>query len=87
MEEGSIRRSLLIVSSGWALSFKSMADGRRLVADFPLRGDLLSNGSIFGTTYRAALAVTDVTTFEIVMDTELLLIRQTLFWRSCSCIC
>jgi CRP-like cAMP-binding protein len=77
LEEGSVRRSLLLVSSGWALSFKSMADGRRLVADFPLRGDLLSNGSIFGTNLRAALAVTDVTTFEIAMDTELLLLRQT----------
>lgn len=77
LEEGAVRRSLLLVSSGWALSFKSMADGRRLVADFPMRGDLLSNGSIFGTTYRAALAVTDVTTFELALDKELLLMRQT----------
>jgi CRP-like cAMP-binding protein len=79
IEEGIIRRSLLLVSSGWALSFKSMADGRRLVADFPLRGDLLSNGSIFGASYRAALAVTDVTIFEIALDKELLLMRQTPF--------
>jgi CRP-like cAMP-binding protein len=76
MEEGAIRRSLLLLSSGWALSFKSMADGRRLVADFLLRGDLLSNGSIFGATYRAALAVTDVTIFEIALDKDLLLMRQ-----------
>jgi CRP-like cAMP-binding protein len=76
MEEGAMRRSLLLVYSGWALSFKSMADGRRLVADFPLRGDLLSNGSIFGATYRAALAVTDVTIFEITLDKDLLLMRQ-----------
>jgi CRP-like cAMP-binding protein len=77
LEEGAVRRSLLLVSSGWALSFKSMADGRRLVADFLLRGDLLSNGSIFGASYRAALAVTDVTVFEIALDREPLLMRQT----------
>jgi CRP-like cAMP-binding protein len=79
LEEGAIRRSLLLVSSGWALSFKSMADGRRLVADFPLRGDLLSNGSVFGASYRAALAVTDVTTFEIMLDKEMLLAQQAPF--------
>ena len=77
LDEGSVRRSLLLVASGWALSFKSMADGRRLVADFLLRGDLLSNGSIFGASYRAALAVTDVTVFEIALDREPLLMRQT----------
>jgi CRP-like cAMP-binding protein len=70
LEEGIVRRSLLLVSSGWALSFKSMADGRRLVADFPLRGDLLSSASILGTTYRGALAVTNVTTFELALDRE-----------------
>jgi CRP-like cAMP-binding protein len=79
IDEGTIRRSLLLVASGWALSFKSMADGRRLVADFPLRGDLLSNGSAIGTTYRAALAVTDLTTFEIVLDRNLLLAQQAPF--------
>lgn len=79
IEEGPIRRSLLLVASGWALSFKSMADGRRLVADFPLRGDLLSNGSIVGNSYRAALAVSDVTIFEIVLDRKLLLAQQAPF--------
>jgi CRP-like cAMP-binding protein len=79
LEEGAVRRSLLLVSSGWALSYKSMADGRRLVADFPLRGDLLSNGSAFGASYRAARAVTDVTTFEIVLDKEMLLARRAPF--------
>lgn len=79
LDEGSVRRSLLLVASGWALSFKSMADGRRLVADFPLRGDLLSNGSAVGTTYRAALAVSDVTIFEIALDRKLLLAQQAPF--------
>jgi CRP-like cAMP-binding protein len=79
VDEGRIRRSLQLVASGWTLSFKSMADGRRLVADFPVRGDLLSNGSIVGMSYRAALAVTDVTVFEIILDRQLLLAQQAPF--------
>jgi CRP-like cAMP-binding protein len=79
VDEGLVRRSLLLVTSGWALSFKSMADGRRLVADFPLRGDLLSNGSIIGTSYRAALAVSDVTITEIVLERNVLLAQQAPF--------
>jgi CRP-like cAMP-binding protein len=79
VEEGLVRRSLTLVSSGWGLSFKSMADGRRLVADFPMRGDLLSNGSIVGTAYRSVLAVDDITTFEISLERELLLAQQAPF--------
>jgi CRP-like cAMP-binding protein len=79
IDEGGVRRSVQLIASGWALSFKSMADGRRLVADFPVRGDLLSNGSAVGVAYRAALAVSDVTLFEVRLDRNLMLAQQAPF--------
>ena len=64
MEEGEIRRADLFVSSGWALSYKSMSNGQRVIADFLQRGDLVSN-AIAGNVYRSVQATTDVTTFEV----------------------
>jgi CRP-like cAMP-binding protein len=64
MEEGEIRRADLFISSGWALSYKSMSNGQRVVADFLQHGDLVSN-AIAGKVHRSVQATTDVTTFEI----------------------
>lgn len=65
LEEGFTSRSLLFASTGWAISYKSMSNGKRLVSDFPLRGDLLSSGSVIGKSYRSVAAATDVSTFEL----------------------
>ena len=64
MEEGEVRRADLFISSGWALSYKSMSNGQRVVADFLQHGDLVSN-AIAGQVHRSVQATTDVATFEI----------------------
>lgn len=69
MDEGRMRRTLMLVSSGWALSYKLMSNGKRLVVDFPQQGDLVSNGSFTGRGYRSVLAATDLTAFELRFET------------------
>jgi CRP-like cAMP-binding protein len=65
MEEGETRRAELFISSGWALSYKSMSNGQRVVTDFLQRGDLVSSNAAAGKVYRSVQSATDVTTFEI----------------------
>lgn len=74
MEEGQVAtRSLVMVTAGWAISYKSMQNGQRVVVDFPLRGDLINHGSPAGRAYRSVLAQTDLVTFEINIERQGLL--------------
>jgi CRP-like cAMP-binding protein len=61
-EEGRPGRPHLFISSGWALSYKSMSNGQRLVVDFSQRGDLISSSQIADRSVRST---TDATLFEI----------------------
>ena len=65
LHEGYTRRAILFVSSGWGLAYKSMSNGKRLVSDFLLHGDLISTGSIAGRTFRSVVATTNVSIFEL----------------------
>lgn len=65
MEEGETRREFVFISSGWALSNKSMPNGQRSVSDFLQRGDLIASNTISQKASFSVECASDVTTFEI----------------------
>lgn len=65
VEEGEARRELVFISSGWALSSKSMPNGQRSVSDFLQRGDLVSCNTMSRNASCSIECASDVTTFEI----------------------
>jgi CRP-like cAMP-binding protein len=65
MEEEGTRPADLFIASGWAISYKSMSNGQRVVTDFLQRGDLVSGNAVAGKVYRSVETTTDVRTFEI----------------------
>ena len=65
VEDGEPGREVQFISSGWALSYKSMPDGQRVVLDFLQRGDLINYNSVGGQAYSFVECASDVSTFEI----------------------
>jgi CRP-like cAMP-binding protein len=65
VEEEETRRTDLFVVSGWALSYKTMANGHRAVTDLLQRGDFISTHRATGKAHRSVQAKTGVTVFEI----------------------
>jgi CRP-like cAMP-binding protein len=65
VEEEKSKRASLFIVSGWALSYKSMASGDRLVTDLLQRGDFIGSYEPSGKAQRSVQAKTDVVAFEI----------------------
>jgi CRP-like cAMP-binding protein len=65
VEEDMASQANLFVVAGWALSYKSMATGHRVITDLLQRGDFISAHEATGRAHRSVQAKTDVIVFEL----------------------
>ncbi len=66
LHEAEVGAKAFILQEGWAVSYKSLADGGRQVVDFQIPGDFLGLRSLLlRTSDHAVAAVTDIVACEI----------------------
>jgi CRP-like cAMP-binding protein len=88
VEEEQTRRGHIFIASGWAYSYRSMANGHRVVHDFLQRGDFLGAHEAPANARLSVEARTDVVTYEIeaprcVQSPRLVGLIFRLFARNC----
>ncbi|ESX64436.1 transcriptional regulator [Mesorhizobium sp. LSHC420B00] len=56
---------IFIVKSGWALLYRGLLDGERLIIDTPLRGDIVGFRSVDGPCLASLASITELAVYEI----------------------
>lgn len=68
VEQGSRIRSVHLIRSGWCCVSRDLANGKRLIIDFPMKCDFIGLRTADGYSFNTIAALTPMSVFEIPLD-------------------